>query len=102
MFLTHIAKSSKKGKEMYCGHPIFIHAGRIYQKTPYKHDDFYIRLNAYLSEISLLLDVFPIASITVFSTLSDAAAAFAARFTLSRGSCKLRLARRRRKSGGYG
>lgn len=48
----------EKGKKMYHGYSLFTHASNISQQTPYRNDDFYIRLNACLSEISLLLDVF--------------------------------------------
>ena len=43
---------------MYHGYSLFTHTSNISQQAPYKHDDFYISLNACLSEISLLLDVF--------------------------------------------
>lgn len=52
------AELKEKGKKMYHGYSLFTHASNISQQAPYKQDDFYIRLNACLSEISLLLDVF--------------------------------------------
>lgn len=57
----------KMGKQMYHGYSLFTHASNISQQSPYKQDDFYIRLNACLSEVSLLLDVF----LVVFSQYLD-------------------------------
>lgn len=52
------AELKEKGKQMYHGYSLLTHASNISQQAPYKQEDFYIRLNDCLSEISLLLDVF--------------------------------------------
>ena len=47
-----------KGKQMYHGYSLLTHASNIAQQAPYKQENFYVRLNDCLSEISLLFDVF--------------------------------------------
>lgn len=52
------AELKERGKQLYHGYSLFTHASNISQQAPYKQEDFYNLLNACLSEISLLLDVF--------------------------------------------
>lgn len=61
------AELKEKGKQMYHGYSLFTHASNISQQAPFKQKDFYIRLNACLSEVSLLFDVF----LVVFSQYLD-------------------------------
>ncbi len=56
-FYSEIELKSK-GKQMYHGYSLLTHASNISQQTPYKQDNFYLLLNACLSEISQLFDVF--------------------------------------------
>lgn len=61
------AELKELGKEMYHGYSFFTHASNISQQAPYKQEDFYTLLNACLSEVSLLFDVF----LVVFSQYLD-------------------------------
>ena len=55
------------GKRMYHGYSLLTHASNITQQAPYKQENFYSLLNACLSELCLLFDVFLI----VFSQYLD-------------------------------
>lgn len=61
------AELKERGKRLYHGYSLFTHASNISQQTPYKQEDFYDFLNACLSEIFVLFDVF----LLVFSQYLD-------------------------------
>lgn len=52
------AELKAKGKQMYHEYSLLTHASNISQQAPYQQENFYVRLNDCLSEISLLFDVF--------------------------------------------